>query len=104
MNQQDELRRISDGVRIPTDVLRVINKCWHDKEFKRRLLADPVKVLEAEGISLSNGVAVRVFEDTENVMHLVLPPDATGQSASTDDSVKASAGGKKKKRSTLMYD
>jgi hypothetical protein len=103
MNQQDEVRKISDGVRIPIDVLRVINKCWRDKEFKRRLLADPVKVLEAEGISLPDGVAVRVIEDTENVMHLVLPSEASGRSASIDDSAKASDGGKKKKGSSLMY-
>jgi hypothetical protein len=103
MNQQDEIRKISDGVRIPTDVLRVINKCWHDKEFKRRLVADPAKILEAEGIFLPEGVAVRVIADTENVMHLVLPADATGHPASADDSIKTSDGGKRKKGGSLMY-
>jgi hypothetical protein len=37
------------------------------------LLAEPEGVLKAEGLELPYGVAVRVIQDTDKLMHLVIP-------------------------------
>ena len=73
MSRNDKAMHEGDSVGIPLPVLRVINKSWDDPEFKRRLLADPVGVLRAEGVNLPEGVRVRVIEDTAKTLHLVLP-------------------------------
>jgi hypothetical protein len=73
MNRDDKATHESNSLGIPLPVLRVINKCWDDPEFKRRLFADPVSALKAEGVTLPEGVRVRVVEDTEKTLHLVLP-------------------------------
>jgi Nitrile hydratase, alpha chain len=52
---------------------RVIAKAWSDEGFKARLLADPVATLKAEGVAVSPGVQVRVVENTDSVVHFVLP-------------------------------
>jgi hypothetical protein len=67
----------------------VINKSWDDPEYKRRLLADPATVLRAEGVNLPKGVRVRVIEDTDKLLHLVLPNEqgaknVTGQSQAAE--------------------
>ena len=55
---------------------RIVARCWVDAEFKARLQADPVAVLQAEGLSLPQGVQLQVLEDTPTLCHLVLvqPP------------------------------
>jgi Nitrile hydratase, alpha chain len=89
MNRDDKTKHESDGVGIPLPVLRVINKSWDDPEFKRRLLADPVSVLRAEGVDLPKGVRVRVIEDAEKTLPFVLPnqqgaKNFTGQSLAAE--------------------
>jgi hypothetical protein len=89
MNPDDKTKSAANDIEIPLPVLRVINKCWDDPEFKRRLLADPVTVLRAEGVKLPQGVRVRVIEDTDKLLHLVLPNEqgaknVTGQSQAAE--------------------
>jgi hypothetical protein len=95
MNRDDEDKSASNEIAIPLPVLRVINKSWDDPEFKRRLLADPVNVLRAEGVHLPDGLRVRVIEDTEKLLHLVLP-NAQGAKSVTGQSQVA-------KGATIMY-
>lgn len=52
---------------------RIWARCWTDASFKARLLADPVAVLQAEGVALPPGVQWRVVEDTTQLRHFVLP-------------------------------
>ncbi len=52
---------------------RIWARCWTDASFKARLLADPVAVLQAEGVALPPGVHWRVVEDTAQLRHFVLP-------------------------------
>jgi hypothetical protein len=35
---------------------KIITRCWDDEEFKKRLMADPAKILDAEGVSVPDGV------------------------------------------------
>ena len=50
---------------------KIIARCWEDEEFKKRLIADPAKILDAEGVSVPDGVSIRVVEDTEQIRTLM---------------------------------
>jgi len=54
--------------------LRLIERAWDDAALKKRLLKDPKTVLAEEtGAPYPPSVAVRVLEDTDKVVHIVLP-------------------------------
>jgi hypothetical protein len=52
---------------------QILSKCWTDANYKAKLLADPAGVLHAEGLSVPQGVELRVVEDTAETVHLVIP-------------------------------
>jgi hypothetical protein len=52
---------------------RVIAKAWADEDFKSALLADPRAALRTQGIEIPEGITVRVVENSDNVINLVLP-------------------------------
>jgi Nitrile hydratase, alpha chain len=51
----------------------VTAKALENEEYKRQLLADPVKVLRNEGLTIPDGVNVVIHENTADTIHLVLP-------------------------------
>lgn len=53
---------------------RIVAKAWQNDDFKRALIADPLAVLEREGVTVPAGIDIRVLEDSEQIVHLVLPP------------------------------
>jgi hypothetical protein len=61
--QQEEARQWS----------QVVARAWSDEAFKQRLMAEPSAVLREAGIEVPAGRQVRVVEDTEQVVHLVVP-------------------------------
>jgi Nitrile hydratase, alpha chain len=63
---------------------KVMAKVWSDPGFKTRLLAAPHAALAELGIAVPAGKTVRVVEDTESVVHLVLRPPPSGE-LSTED-------------------
>jgi hypothetical protein len=67
MNQEEHDRKMS----------QVIAKCWADEGFKQKVLADPVATLRAEGVELPAGVSYVAHENTEQVVHLVIPAKPT---------------------------
>ena len=69
---------------------KIITRCWEDEEFKKRLMADPAKILDAEGVNVPDGVSIRVVEDTEQVRTLIIPP---APSHLDDDQLKGITGG-----------
>jgi hypothetical protein len=69
---------------------KIIARCWEDEEFKKRLMADPAKILDAEGVSVPDGVSIRVVEDTEQVRTLIIPP---APSHLDDDQLNGITGG-----------
>jgi hypothetical protein len=69
---------------------KIITRCWEDEEFKKRLMADPAKILDAEGVSVPDGVSIRVMEDTDQVRTLIIPP---APSHLDDDQLKGITGG-----------
>ena len=53
---------------------KVVARAWTDPAFKAQLLADPQATLAAAGLSIPPGVTVKVVENTDKLVHLVLPP------------------------------
>jgi hypothetical protein len=58
---------------------RIIARAWADDDFQDRLLSDPTVVLREYGIEPEGEVCVSVdgmpdSDDTDDVLHLVLPP------------------------------
>ena len=52
---------------------KIIAKAWADDDFKRRLLADPVAALRAEGVDVPAGINISVVENTADRFTFVLP-------------------------------
>ncbi len=55
----------------------LVADAWADPKLRQRLLENPQAVLQERGITPPEGAEFRVVQDTENVIHLVLP--AAGQ-------------------------
>jgi Nitrile hydratase, alpha chain len=51
----------------------VTAKALGSKKYKEALLANPVKVLRAEGLRIPRGVHVEILENTADTIYLVLP-------------------------------
>jgi hypothetical protein len=51
----------------------VTAKALDSEKYKLALLADPVKVLRAEGLTIPDGVDVVIHQNTAKTIHLVLP-------------------------------
>lgn len=64
--------------------------CWTDPAFKVQLLADPVAVLKAQGLELTDGLQIMVLEDRPDRVHWVIP---ARPAALSDADLDAVAGG-----------
>lgn len=53
---------------------RLVKKAVHDAATRERLLQFPTQVLAEAGVVLPDGMEVEVLENTDRVIHLVLPP------------------------------
>ena len=64
---------------------QVIARAWSNPDFRARLIADPRRTLEDEGLPLPEGVKVKLVENTDSLYHLVLPvPPAEGELSESD--------------------
>ena len=104
MNQNLPDRQLSESVDIPPSVKRAIGKSSVDRAFRQKLLAEPAGVLKAEGLELPDGVKVRVIQDTDKLMHLVIPfhLELAGE-LSDADLGKVSGGGRKVPTAKTQY-
>lgn len=68
-------------------ISQIIAKCWDDKTFMQRLMAEPEATLQAEGIDVPDGMSVKVHNNTESAMHFVIPSRPTKLSDLQLDSV-----------------
>jgi hypothetical protein len=73
-------------------ISQLIARCWSDENFNRKLLADPLATLRAEGavLELPAGTSLKVVQDTEDLVHFVLPARPTELS---DEELENVAGG-----------
>jgi hypothetical protein len=67
MNQEEQGKKIS----------QLIAKCWADEGFKQKVLADPAATLRAEGLALPDDLSYVAHENTEKVVHLIIPAKPT---------------------------
>jgi Nitrile hydratase, alpha chain len=59
---------------------KVVARAWSDPAFKEKLLAEPAAVLAAAGVGVPADLTVKLVENTDNLVHLVLPrPPAEGE-------------------------
>lgn len=67
-------------------------RVMHDDAFRQALLRDPVPTLEREfGVGVAPGVTVEVHEETDSVIHLVIPGKRTTTGQVDDDDLDDSA-------------
>jgi hypothetical protein len=71
---------------------QLIARCWSDESYKRKFLADPAGTFKAEGITVTvpERANIRVVENSEKVVHLVIP---TRPNELSDEDLDQVAGG-----------
>ncbi len=53
---------------------RLMSLAVGDPGLRQRLVKSPMTVLAEAGVKLPSGITVEVFENTDKIIHLVLPP------------------------------
>ena len=64
---------------------QIVAKAWGNEMFRQKLMRDPGGTLKQEGVDLPAGVDVKVMEDTDNVVHFVLPKKPAGGAGTAED-------------------
>ncbi len=67
---------------------KLIEKAWKDEEFKASLTSNPEETIKKElNIKIPDGINIKVLEETEEEVYLVLPQDPvkTGQMLSVTE-------------------
>lgn len=73
---------------------KLIGRAWEDQTFKKTLLKNPVAAIEqATGLKLPAGVQVKVLEETDDTLYLVLPKSPLGAERELSDDTLASVAG-----------
>ncbi len=73
---------------------KVIMKAMKDKAFRKELIANPNAVIAKElGMAVPEGVSIKVVEDTQTELHLVLPAMNGGGGAISDSDLDKVSGG-----------
>jgi hypothetical protein len=83
VNQEEQAKKMS----------QLIAKCWADESFKQKVLSDPATTLKAEGVELPAGLLLKVHENTDKVLHLVIPAQPTDLSEEELTNVAGGVGG-----------
>jgi hypothetical protein len=78
---------------------QLVARAWSDPALKAKLLADPAGVLKANGLTVPKGVTVRVVENTDKALNLVLPVKPAPEELSEEELHKAAGG-----RQNMVYD
>lgn len=63
---------------------KLVVRAWKDEAFKARLLSDPDGVFKEMGIRLPEGIEVKMLENTDKVIHFILPPKPKGEFTEKD--------------------
>ena len=71
----------------------LVASCWRDPDLKKRLIAEPKKVLAEYGVELPKELEVQVVENTDTRMYLVLPPPPAKSRELSDDQLDEVSGG-----------
>jgi hypothetical protein len=72
--------------------VRAVERAIKDPAFKEKLMSDPVATLREAGVAVPDGVKIRVFQNTEHEVNLVLPSTSV-DGVVTDAALEAAVGG-----------
>lgn len=61
---------------------QVVARAWTDPDFKARLKTDPRTALAEMGLGYPDDVRLEMHENAPEVMHLVIPPQPSGEELS----------------------
>ena len=67
--------------------------CWKDEALKARFMADPKAVLAEHGMSVPDGMNIKVVENSDSHVHITLPAPPDGHGDLSDDELSNAAGG-----------
>ena len=67
--------------------------CWKDEALKARFMSDPKAVLTEYGMDVPDGIDVNVVENSDNTVHITMPPAPAGDSELSDEELAGAAGG-----------
>ncbi len=67
--------------------------CWKDEALKARFMADPKAVLTEYGIDVPANMNVNVVENSDNTVHITMPPAPAGDGELSDEELANVAGG-----------
>ena len=67
--------------------------CWKDEALKARFMADPKAVLAEYGMSVPEGMNVKVVENSDSHVHITLPAPPEGHVDLSDHELRDVAGG-----------
>lgn len=71
----------------------VFAACWKDDDLKARFIADPKAVLSEFGMTVPDGLDLKVVENTDDCVHITLPVSASEDHDVADSDLTAAAGG-----------
>ena len=67
--------------------------CWKDEALKARFMSDPKAVLAEYGMPVPDGMNVKVVENSDSHVHLILPAPPAGHMDLSDEELSNAAGG-----------
>ena len=70
----------------------LVARAWSDPALKAKLLADPAGVLKANGLTVPKGITVKVVQNTDKVLHLVMPVKPAPEELSAKELQQAAGG------------
>jgi Nitrile hydratase, alpha chain len=72
----------------------LIEKCWKDPDFKKRVVSDPKGMLERHiGQKLPSEVKIFIHEEDTNTLHFSIPPPPANVTELSDEDLERVAGG-----------
>jgi hypothetical protein len=72
---------------------QLVARAWADPAFKAKLIADPAGVLKENGLTPPAGLQLKLVENTDKVLHLVLPVKPAPQELSEEELHRVAGGG-----------
>ena len=76
-----------------TNLAALFAACWKDADLKARFVANPAAVLAEYGMTIPEGIDVKVVENADDCVHITLPATPKDHSELSDMELTSAAGG-----------